>query len=140
MENTKKVPRGIRNNNPGNIRTSELIDWIGEVDPLKKKDPDFEEFRTMAYGVRAMMKLLLKYQKDYKLNTINELVGKYAPRNENNTNAYIERVCNSMQCSENQIINLKEKNTMCNLVDAMIAVENSVHISMKTIEDGWNLM
>ena len=94
----------------------------------------------MAYGVRAMMKLLLKYQKDYKLNTINELVGKYAPRNENNTNAYIERVCNSMQCSENQIINLKEKNTMCNLVDAMIAVENSVHISMKTIEDGWNLM
>ena len=38
------TPRGIRNNNPGNIRNSERNDWAGEVSKADKKDNAFEEF------------------------------------------------------------------------------------------------
>ena len=51
MNNTA---RGIRNNNPGNIRNSDAIDWKGEVNSKDKKDKAFEEFKTMPDGIRAM--------------------------------------------------------------------------------------
>ena len=53
------TPRGVRNNNPGNIRNSERNDWTGEVSKADKKDNSFEEFKDIPHGVRAMMKLLL---------------------------------------------------------------------------------
>lgn len=140
MEEKKKVSRGIRNNNPGNIRISTANNWIGKIEPNKKKDSSFEEFKSMPYGVRAMMKLLQKYQRDYKLNTVKELITKWAPEKENNTAGYIASVCWSLQCSDSHILNLKEKNVMCALVNAMIFVENGEHISMKDIESGWDLM
>jgi len=51
----KKVARGIRNNNPGNIRIG--INWLGRVIP--GKDVSFVEFRTMPYGVRALASVSL---------------------------------------------------------------------------------
>ena len=53
-----KLPRGLRNNNPGNIRNSQRTDWQGEVDESAKNDNSFEEFETIAYGYRALIKLL----------------------------------------------------------------------------------
>ena len=86
MEKKKnEKPRGIRNNNPGNIRNSEANEWLGEVASKEKQDEDFEEFQDMAHGVRAMMRLLVNYQRNYNLNTIRELIGRWAPRNENDT-------------------------------------------------------
>ena len=77
MEKKKnEKPRGIRNNNPGNIRNSEANEWQGEVAAKRKRDEDFEEFEDMAHGVRAMMCLLIKYQRNYNLNTIRELIGR----------------------------------------------------------------
>ncbi|RHJ83568.1 hypothetical protein [Parabacteroides sp. AM08-6] len=135
-----KTTRGIRNNNPGNIRNSENSDWIGEVSKADKKDQAFEEFKTMAYGVRAMMKLLQKYQRSHNLHTIKELVGRWAPSNENNTSAYIKIVCQKMQVPESVGIDLSDKATMCALVDAMCYVENGMHIPMADIEAGWELL
>lgn len=50
----KVLPRGLRNNNPGNIRLS-TTKWQGEV---KGPDPVFCTFRSMPYGYRALMKVL----------------------------------------------------------------------------------
>lgn len=83
------TPRGIRNNNPGNIRNSERNDWAGEVSKADKKDNAFEEFKDIPHGVRAMMKLLLKYQRSYNLHSIKELIERWAPRDENDTAAYV---------------------------------------------------
>ena len=47
--------RGLRNNNPGNIRLSRTV-WQGEIRP--SRDRSFCQFRTMAYGYRALIKLL----------------------------------------------------------------------------------
>lgn len=132
-----KLSRGIRNNNPGNIRNSERNDWKGEVAKADKKDQAFEEFETMAEGVRAMMLLLQKYQRSYNLHTVKELVERWAPRNENNTAAYVRTVCKEMQMPECCGLDLTDKGTMCALVDAMCFVENGVHIDMADIEAGW---
>lgn len=135
-----KLSRGIRNNNPGNIRNSERNDWKGEVAKADKKDQAFEEFETMAEGVRAMMLLLQKYQRSYNLHTVKELVERWAPRNENNTAAYVCTVCKEMQMPECCGLDLTDKGTMCALVDAMCFVENGVHIDMADIEAGWEKM
>jgi len=135
-----KQARGIRNNNPGNIRNSERNDWKGEVSKADKKDQAFEEFETMSDGVRAMMRLLQKYQRSYNLHTVKEIVERWAPRNENNTAAYVRTVCKEMQMPECCGLDLTDKGTMCALVDAMCYVENGVHIDMADIEAGWEKM
>ena len=113
------TPRGIRNNNPGNIRNSERNDWAGEVSKADKKDNAFEEFEDIPHGVRAMMKLLLKYQRSYNLHSIKELIERWAPRDENDTAAYVRWVCREMQMPDCCRLDLSDKGTMCALVDAM---------------------
>ena len=135
-----KQARGIRNNNPGNIRNSERNDWKGEVSKADKKDQVFEEFETMSDGVRAMMRLLQKYQRSYNLHTVKEIVERWAPRNENDTAAYVRTVCKELQMPECCGLDLTDKGTMCALVDAMCYVENGVHIDMADIEAGWEKM
>ena len=46
----------MRNNNPLNIIKSEKINWQGEVKP--STDPNFAQFETLEYGLRAAFKLL----------------------------------------------------------------------------------
>ena len=59
------APRGIRNCNPGNIRNSDATDWKGEVPAGAKKDNSFEEFKDMAHGYRALIKLLQNYRRKH---------------------------------------------------------------------------
>lgn len=122
------TPRGIRNNNPGNIRNSERNDWAGEVSKADKKDNAFEEFEDIPHGVRAMMKLLLKYQRSYNLHSIKELIERWAPRDENDTAAYVRWVCREMQMPDCCRLDLSDKGTMCALVDAMCYMENGERI------------
>lgn len=136
----RTTPRGIRNNNPGNIRNSERNEWAGEVNNVDKKDDAFEEFESMPHGIRAMMKLLQKYQRSYGLRSIRELVERWAPRSENNTAAYVRTVCREMQMPESCPVDLSDKGTLCALVAAMCYVENGVRIETADIEAGWDLM
>ena len=50
--------RGIRNNNPGNIRKDGSV-WRGEV---AGPDKSFKTFETMAWGIRAIYHLLNNYR------------------------------------------------------------------------------
>lgn len=70
--NRHELPRGLRNNNPGNIRKNSDL-FQGEVTP--GKDRDFKQFKTMAYGYRAMFKILSNYYRKYHLTTIRQIVG-----------------------------------------------------------------
>ena len=87
----KKVARGIRNNNPGNIRIG--INWLGSVVP--GKDLSFVEFKTMPYGVRALYIDLINKHKS-GLRTIRDIIYRYAPPSENLTDAYVAAVAQSM--------------------------------------------
>lgn len=84
------LPRGIRNNNPLNIRRSK-DQWQG----MKKvqSDTQFCEFETLDWGWRAAFKLLTRtYYHQYRLYTIKGIISRWAPPNENNTRVYIENV------------------------------------------------
>ena len=84
---TKRVARGIRNNNPGNIRKG--IKWLGRVEP--GKDAEFIEFKTMPYGIRALYIDLINKHKG-GLRTIQGIIYRYAPPSENLTDAYVASV------------------------------------------------
>ena len=71
------LPRGLRNNNPGNIRINDDL-FQGEIRP--SKDKSFKQFTTMAYGYRAMFKILSNYFKNYKLDTIRKLITRWPHR------------------------------------------------------------
>ena len=85
----EKLPRGLRHNNPGNIRINSDL-FQGEIRP--SKDKSFKQFNTMAYGYRAIFKILSNYYRNYKLDTIRKMIGRWAPENENDTDAYIKAV------------------------------------------------
>jgi len=77
----------IRNNNPGNIRTSADA-WQGKTGSDVR---GFVIFDTLPHGYRALYKLLSNYiAKGY--NTIDKVVNKWAPPSENDTETYIKNV------------------------------------------------
>lgn len=91
MTNT---PRGIRNNNPLNIRHSPSR-WQGMA--VEQTDPSFVQFRNMAYGYRAACKLLQSYwqrfRKEGKPFTVRTIISRWAPPEDNNdTESYIRSV------------------------------------------------
>ena len=84
------LPRGIRNNNPLNIRKSK-DKWKGLS--LTQNDPSFCQFETLEYGWRAAFYLLTRtYYHKYRLFTIRAIINKWAPPSENLTSTYIENV------------------------------------------------
>lgn len=87
-----KTPRGIRNNNPGNVRLSRDA-WQGEITP--GTDKSFMQFDTMANGVRCLAKILIGYQRK-GLNTPREMINRWAPPTENNSDAYDDQVAKAL--------------------------------------------
>lgn len=112
------IPRGIRNNNPGNIKKGNA--WRGEIS--NQTDFDFEQFTTPEYGIRALGKILLSYEKRYGLNTVRKLITRWAPPNENNSNAYAEAVAKAVGVDADSRINVSEH--LPALVKAIIHYEN----------------
>jgi hypothetical protein len=83
-------PRGIRNNNPLNIRKS-ADKWQG-LSTLQE-DREFFKFVSMEWGWRAAFVILCRtYYGKYGLKTIRDIVSRWAPAKENNTPAYIRHV------------------------------------------------
>lgn len=115
-----REPRGIRNFNPGNIIKGSQP-WEGEI---SGNDPRYATFSSPEAGIRAMGKVLLNYQEQYHLNTVEGIVGRYAPSSENNTSAYVATVAKALGVAPDAPINLRDGDTLNRLTKAMITVEN----------------
>ena len=113
-------PRGIRNNNPGNIRKS-AADWLGEIDG---QDDAFETFDTPEHGIRALAKILLNYQRKRKLRTISQIISRWAPPNENDTTSYENAVVVAAGAGVDAVIDLENPETLSRIVVAIIHHEN----------------
>ena len=135
MEN--KLPRGLRNCNPGNIRIS-TDKWLGLRE--EQTDKEFFQFEEMRWGYRALIRTLQNYRRKHGLQTIAEMIGRWAPHTENNTSGYISRVCKEMQVPSSYVPNVEDKGTMCALAAAISEVENGVPAVMSEIEEGWELL
>ena len=132
---TRIIPRGIRNNNPLNIRIGNT--WLGERN--NPTDSAFEEFVSIEYGLRAAFCILRRYIRRYHKNTIPAIISTWAPASENNTKRYIDIVCQRSGISQTQQIRFEDKTTMCKLVEAMAFVECGQPIDGKKIEKGYSM-
>lgn len=89
-------PRGIRNNNPGNIRISK-DKWQGLAD--NQSDDEFFVFKSAPYGIRALARVLITYYDKYGLETIDDIITRWAPPSENDTEGYIVSVAEKTKAS-----------------------------------------
>ena len=130
------MSRGLRNNNPGNIRRSR-VRYLGEVRP--SRDPDFKEFETMAYGYRAMFVLLDTYRSRYGLDTIRRMLYRYAPPEENLTERYLQYVVDYSGIMPDEVVDTRSELDMIPIVAAMSKMENGVGANRQEVEEGWRL-
>ena len=112
--------RGIKNNNPGNIKKG-IDTWQGEVGV---DDKGFVIFSSMNYGVRACMKLIRNYIKS-GYNTVSKIINRYAPVSDNNpTSNYIDYVATQMGIGSNTEISPDDWDKLCKLVVAVCYFES----------------
>jgi len=112
-------PRGIRNNNPGNIRRNSTK-WQGLA--AVQNDSAFFQFTAPDYGIRALARLLVNYQDVHGLNTIRGIISRYAPSSENNTTAYIDAVAAHVGASPDAPLDVRAVLPL--LIEAIIQHEN----------------
>ncbi|PXV63873.1 hypothetical protein CLV62_112123 [Dysgonomonas alginatilytica] len=129
------MSRGLRNCNPGNIRINN-DKFQGEIIP--SQDKSFKQFRTMAYGYRSMFVVLDTYRKQ-GLNTIEKIIGRWAPPNENNTQAYIDSVAKWSGVDKNKVLTNYDGDDYIDIVAAMSRMENGVEAVMGDVVAGFEL-
>jgi len=115
------LPRGIRNNNPGNIRLSSAP-WQGRR--ASQSDTDFVEFTDPMHGLRALMKILLTYQLKYELDTVDSIINRFAPPHENDTASYSLHVARILCVGRTKTINLLDKPALAAIARAIVLHEN----------------
>ncbi len=156
----KKIPLGIRNNNPLNIRRVKGQKWkgevpfpppsegtgeavpsegTGEVEALPQRgsgEGAFVRFSSLPWGIRAAFCILKTYQKKYTAVCIEDIIARWAPQKENNTAAYINGVCRLTGFGGKE--RLREEDWP-QLVRAMAMIECGALLPMELIVSGYNL-
>ena len=115
------LPRGIRNNNPGNIRLTKAR-WHGQK--KIQSDISFIEFENATYGLRALMKVLLTYHRKYHLDTVQSIINRWAPPHENATDHYAGHVAMRLNVKRTDIVNVLSKEVLTGFAAAITIHEN----------------
>jgi hypothetical protein len=118
---SNSYPRGVRNNNPGNLVLTS-IKWKGKVPNEQNTDGHFEQFYTYADGVRAMIKDIMNDHKKGS-KSVRKLIYEYSPPTENNTEIYINWVASVLGVSPDATITLS-KDILKSFAVAIIKKEN----------------
>lgn len=115
------MTRGERNNNPGNIdRTTQK--WAGMSEP--QTDIRFVCFNTSEDGIRALAKVLLTYYRKHNLRSVRNIIDRWAPPKENDTESYATHVATILGVEPDAVINVEDPATLEVLVRAIIRHEN----------------
>ena len=122
-EKRSKMPRGIRNHNPGNIEKG--AKWQGLVDLVAGVgDPRFAQFKDPTWGIRALATVLITYQDKYKIRSIDSIIRRWAPQGENDANSYIAQVSRMTGFGARQVLDLHTYEHLAPVVEAIIRHEN----------------
>ena len=147
MDEKERTPRGIRLCNPGNIEHTSAYDWRGEIYPPEERDGHVEtrfcQFVDHVHGIRALAKVLLTYSRLRRagdgspIDTVQEVVDRWAPSSENDTAAYSEHVRAVLQVNKGEKIDMENTEVLAALVRAITQHENGeMPYSDATIEKG----
>ncbi len=114
-----RQPRGIRNNNPGNLN------YVGQTGATREAGPNgrFAVFQTAEEGLQALAHQLRLYAQR-GINSVRAIISKFAPPSENNTQAYINSVSKRLGVDSNASLDLNDPNVVQGLMNAIIKVEN----------------
>lgn len=104
-----RQPLGIRNNNPGNLRTG--------------PGSSFGRYATPLEGLTAMARNLQSYSRR-GLNTIQAIITRWAPPSENDTAGYIRDVARELGVGARDRLNLQDPETLKKLMAAIVQHEN----------------
>jgi len=135
MGNKNTLPRGLRNNNAGNIRIGKTR-YLGEVVP--SSDRAFKQFKTRGWGYRAIFVLLYTYSRR-GLTTLRQMITRYAPPSENDTESYINYVAQNAVVNPDAPLDVNDRNVMILVVAAISKVENGVPADIDEVVEGWEL-
>ena len=106
---------GMRNNNPGNLRPP-------------GQSTGFQQFSTPEQGLQAIDNQLRIYGQRDGINTIRGAISKWAPSNENNTGAYVDRVSKMLGVSPDAKIDLTNPYVRQALSTGIMLQENGSQI------------
>lgn len=130
---TKSLPRGVRNNNPGNIDYNPRNAWQGQLGiEVGVAKPRFARFDSPKNGIRALGKLLINYRgKDGMpgvggkgIDTVLETINRWAPSNENDTQVYASAVAKRIGVRTTEPIDIRHPATLKGMVISIIIHEN----------------
>ena len=122
-------PRGIRNNNPGNIRIGD--NWQGlakhhEKTEFQREETEFCVFVAPRWGIRAMAMVLTTYQRKHGLNRVSNMIARWAPKNDgNDPDSYASFVARHMGIAPDRSFDFTEYRFALPMVQAMIRLENN---------------
>ena len=123
------VPRGIRNNNPLNLGYVPGQGAIGS-------DGRFGIYKTMADGVAAEERQLLRYQ-DQGDDTVSKIINRWAPSSDgNDTKAYVDAVTRDTGFGANDKLNLRDPDQAQRLIWSMSKHENGRAADGRAIQSG----
>ena len=133
--------RGIRNNNPLNIRKG--CNWRGERGV--QLDREFEEFESMEYGIRAAIKLVCNHitgqtGRHKPCTNLVQLIDVWAPPHENNTGAYVKAVEEMTGINRYQRIYANNREMVSRIVMAMAKVETGESLDASLVRSAWDLL
>lgn len=131
---TSRIPRGIRNKNPGNIERNSTR-WKGMA--ASQTDSRFLVFKHEIWGIRAMARILLVNYRAGR-RSIAEIISRWAPGTENNTKSYIEFVGKTLGVDPYKPCDIPK--LLPQLIPAIIRRENGIQpYSEEVIEIGIEL-
>ena len=128
------MTRGELNCNPLNIRRVAGTHWKGQR--AEQTDNAFVQFRTIEFGLRAAFVLLRTYSTKYHANCVRDIISRWAPPTENNTDQYVRNVCKWTGFGGLQKLT---ESDWPSLVQAMGRQECGVTLSEEQIQRGFDL-
>lgn len=116
------MTRGERNFNPGNIDRN-ATKWQGMAAD-QSGDSRFVVFVDPVFGIRALARVVLSYYRKNHLNTVRDIIDRWAPPVENDTGAYVNAVCKDCGVQPDDPINPEDPDTLEQLARGIIQHEN----------------
>ncbi|UAN57991.1 lytic transglycosylase [Serratia sp. JSRIV004] len=121
------APRGIRNNNPGNLN------FVGQSGATLETHatPRFARFESAFEGFTALGKQIKAYYTGtskaagyQKLQSVEDIISRFAPPKENNTQKYIDKLSKMMGVGRGETLNIHDPQVLAMLMNGITQIEN----------------
>ena len=118
------LPRGIRNNNPGNLRPGLPWQGIAGIDTAPP-DPPYLRFIDPEHGIRALVRTLVSYGDHHGIDTLAGVFERWAPASDGNDPAgYAAAVAKALDREVGAPIDLYDPAILAALAAAITRQEN----------------